>query len=108
MRLPAVLLLALFLVGFASRPTVSAALTNGDVLMHHLGIVQVVGTSAMLEASIADNGAASISGCVSLGIMPDTCEIAVVHREALSSAPYVVAEPTKPSYEILRPPKSIA
>lgn len=108
MRLPAVLLLALFLVGFASRPTVSAALTNGDVLMHHFGVMQVVGTSSMLEAAIDDNGPAPISGCVSLGIMPDTCEIAVVHTGDLSSAPYVVAEPTKPSYEILRPPKSIA
>lgn len=108
MRLVPLLMLALLLVGFASRPTVSAALTDGHVLLHPFASVLVADIAPSVDDASDDPHTLTITKCVSLGVLPCASVLAEPQKDQTATRLTSHAGPAKPVYDILRPPISAA
>lgn len=97
-------MLALLMIGFASRPSVSAALTDGHVLLHPFDIVAV----ASIEDTATDYGHVSFTKCVSLGVLPSGWVVTPPPKALVPTTPTTASRPVNPVYSILRPPRFAA
>lgn len=104
MRLIPIIMLALLMVGFAARPSVSAALTNGSVLTHPFAAVIVVAEHPTLDAPSDGEGALSFQKCASLGILPMSLPCMERQRHLLPAVATDAVRPAGRIYWILRPP----
>jgi len=106
MRLLPLLMLVLLLVGFAARPTVSAALTSGQVMLHPIEVASGFAQATQASAKSAPEGQATFTHCASLGILPDGWLVmarlsgSVIVQQATSSTP------VSRLYGLLRPPQA--
>lgn len=106
MRLIPVLMLAFLMLGFAARPTVSAALTNGSVLMHALAATAIVVDQVTMEEASVGEDVTTFAKCVSLGTLPAAQLCVARQRDRSVEVVTSAIRSAKPLYWILRPPIS--
>lgn len=107
MRLIPLLMIALLLMGFASRPSVVAALSSGHVLIEVAAeSVNLGAVTEEVQAAPGSDIRITVAKCVPLGILP--CSLAVPAQVRASvSAPFIVARaPPDYAYRFLRPPRA--
>lgn len=104
MRFVPLLMLTLLMIGFAARPTVSAALTDGHVLMHPFAMTSVVS----LEDTSEGDGHVTVTKCVSLGVLPCGWTVTAPPNALVATVPAASSQPVDQVYSILRPPRTLA
>ena len=97
-------MMTLLMIGFAARPTVSAALTDGHVLTHPFEMATVVS----IEDTSEGDGHVTFTKCVSLGVLPSGWTVTAPPKALVATVPTVSSQPVDQVYSILRPPRPLA
>jgi hypothetical protein len=107
MRTVRLLIIVLLLAGFASRPSVVAAMSSGQVLIEVAGeTVSVSHGAAEVQPGSASEIRIAIAKCVSLGILP-TPQTTASNPPAITPHSLLVAELRQDrAFIVLRPPQA--
>lgn len=105
MRFIPIVMLALLMLGFASRPTVSSALTDGRVLMHPFASASIDHSGPIVDQAMDEQDEINVTKCVSLGVLPCGWSVAGAPKTRADTQAPVLTTRVHRSYSILRPPR---